>query len=66
MIKIQTLVSDALAEPYQELRSELENQKQLFVDESPTKQGNLKAWPSEAVAPIFTVFGIFGNRRRDR
>jgi len=43
-VKIQNLVSHALAVPYEQLRSELENQKQLFIDESPTKQKKSKAW----------------------
>jgi hypothetical protein len=65
MIKIQTIVSDALAAPFEGLRSRLENQKQHFVDESPTKQGGLKAWLWVPVAPMFTVFVIFGNRGRN-
>jgi transposase len=65
MIKIQNLMSDGLAQPYQELRGMLEEQKQLFIDESPTKQGKMKAWLWVAVAPAFTVFGIFGNRSRE-
>jgi len=64
MVKIQNRVSDALAQPYQELRGELENQKQLFVDESPTKQNKKKAWLWVAVAPWFAVFGIFLTRKR--
>ena len=56
-VKIQTLVSQAVAAPYEQLRGELETQSQLFVDESPTK-----AWLWVAVAPMFAVFGIFGNR----
>ena len=63
-VKIQNRVSDALAQPYEELRSELQNQKQLFVDESPTKQNKSKAWLWVAVAPWFAVFGIFLTRKR--
>ena len=40
-------------------------QRQLFVDESPTKQHKTKAWLWVAVAPMFTVFGIFLNRKRE-
>src|SRR5690606_4180048 len=43
-VKIQNLVSDAIAVPYQELRSQLAEQKQLYVDESPTKEKRQKAW----------------------
>ena len=63
-VKIQNRVSDALAQPYEELCSELQNQEQLFVDESPTKQKKSKAWLWVAVAPLFAVFGIFLTRKR--
>ncbi len=43
-VKIQNLVSELVATPYKQLRSELTNQKQLFIDESPTKQKHVKAW----------------------
>jgi len=64
-VKIQNLVSDAIAVPYEQLRGELEKQPQLFVDESPTKEKKKKAWLWVAVAPMFAVFGIFGNRSRE-
>ena len=63
-VKIQNLVSESIAEPYEELRQQLCQQRQLFVDESPTKQHKNKAWLWVAVAPLFTVFGIFLNRKR--
>jgi IS1 family transposase len=64
-VKIQNLVSDAIAAPYEQLRRELEKQPQLFVDESPTKEKKMKAWLWVAVAQTFAVFGIFGNRSRE-
>ena len=64
-VKIQNLVSDAVAVPYEELRGELTEQKQLFVDESPTKEKRQKAWLWVAVAPMFAVFSIFANRSRE-
>ncbi len=64
-VKIQNLVADALAVPYEQLRSELCKQSQLFVDESPTKQKNEKAWLWVAVASMFAVFGVFMNRKRE-
>jgi transposase len=64
-VKIQNLVSDSIAAPYEQLRGELVKQAQLFVDESPTKEKQNKAWLWVAVAPIFAVFGIFGNRSRE-
>ncbi|MFG0261816.1 MAG: transposase [Novipirellula sp. JB048] len=63
-VKIQNLVSDAVAVPYQELRSQLAEQEQLYVDESPTKEKRQKAWLWVAVAPMFAVFGIFADRSR--
>jgi transposase len=64
-VKIQNLVSQALAEPYQELQAELPKQAQLFVDESPTKQKTKKAWLWVAVAARFAVFGVFLSRKRE-
>lgn len=64
-VKIQNQVSAALKEPYEEARQQLSAQPQLFVDESPTKQKNTKAWLWVAVASGFAVFGVFLNRKRD-
>ena len=64
-VKIQNLVSDALSEPYCQLQTELANQSQLYVDESPTKQHKAKAWLWVAIAPMFAVLGIFANRSRE-
>ncbi|MBC8290500.1 MAG: IS66 family transposase [Planctomycetes bacterium] len=64
-VKIQNLVSAAVAAPYEQLRGELTKQKQLFVDESPTKENKQKAWLWVAVAQTFAVFGIFANRSRE-
>jgi transposase len=63
-VKIQNRVNDALAQPYEELCSDLQNQEQLFVDESPTKKNKSKAWFWVAVAPWFAVFGIFLTHKR--
>ena len=64
-VKIQNLVSESIAAPYVELQSKLAGEPQLFVDESPTKEKREKAWLWVAVAPLFTVFGIFANRKRE-
>lgn len=64
-VKIQNLVSDAVASPYEQVRRQLSSQPQLFVDESPTKEKNTKAWLWVAVAGLFAVFGIFANRKRE-
>jgi transposase len=65
VVKIQQRVSEAVASPYEELRGSLVSERQLFVDESPTKEKNEKAWLWVAVAPLFAVFGIFANRSRE-
>jgi transposase len=64
-VKIQNTVSRALEAPYNELQAELTKQSQLFVDESPTKENNKKAWLWAAVAPLFAVFVIFLSRKRE-
>jgi transposase len=65
VVKIQNHVSQAIASPYEELRDHLAEQEQLFVDESPTKEKGQSAWLWVAVAPLFAVFGSFGNRKRE-
>jgi transposase len=64
-VKIQNRVAEAIATPYEELHRELIHQKQLYVDESPTKENREKAWLWVAVAPLFAVFGIFATRKRE-
>ncbi len=61
-VKMQNRVSDALEQPYEELKSRLANEQQLFMDESPTKQANQKAWLWVAVASTYAVFAIFASR----
>lgn len=64
-VKMQNQVAAALEAPYEQLKEELGKQEQLFMDESPTKQANLKAWLWTAVAPLFAVFAIFSSRKGD-
>jgi transposase len=64
-VKMQNQVAAALAAPYEQLKEELGKQEQLFMDESPTKQANQKAWLWTAVAPLFAVFAIFSSRKGD-
>lgn len=64
-IKMQNQVAAALEAPYHELKDKLEEQEQVFMDESPTKQANQKAWLWTAVAPLFAVFAIFSSRKGD-
>ena len=61
-VKMQNRVSEALAQPYENLKAQLANESQLFMDESPTKQANQKAWLWTAVASTFAVFAIFASR----
>jgi hypothetical protein len=35
------------------------------MDETPTKQANVKAWLWTAVAPLFAVFAIFSSCKGD-
>ena len=66
-VQMQGRVSEALAGTYEELRVELrvelESQPQLSMDETPTKQGQQKAWLWVAVAKSLAVFAIFNSRK---
>ncbi len=62
-VKMQNQVAAVLEQPYEELRQALAAQEQLNMDESPTKQGNQKAWLWAAVAAKFAVFAIFSSRK---
>ncbi len=64
-VKMQNQVAAALEVPYEQLKDQLGKQAQLFMDESPTKQANQKAWLWTAVAPLFAVFAIFSSRKGD-
>ena len=64
-VKMQNQVAAAIQVPYEQLKDELGKQDQLFMDESPTKQANQKAWLWTAVAPLFAVFAIFSSRKGD-
>ncbi|MGH8415410.1 MAG: IS66 family transposase, partial [Gammaproteobacteria bacterium] len=62
-VKMQNQVTAALERPYDELKQSLAEEKQLNMDESPTKQGNQKAWLWTAVAAKIAVFAIFSSRK---
>jgi len=64
-VKMQNQVAAAIQVPYEQLKDALGSQDQLFMDESPTKQANKKAWLWTAVAPLFAVFAIFSSRKGD-
>jgi transposase len=57
-VKMQTQVTQALRPAYEELVAQLPEQRQLGMDESPTKQGPHKAWLWTAVGGALTVFGV--------
>jgi hypothetical protein len=61
-VKIQNQVSKALASPHEELKAALVGEANLNMDETPTKQGNSKAWLWVAVAKTFVVFAVFPSR----
>ena len=61
-VKMQNRVAEALETPYEDLKAQLANESQLFMDESPTKQANQKAWLWTAVAATYAVFAIFASR----
>jgi transposase len=64
-VKMENQVAAALEQPYEELKKALGDESQLNMDESPTKQGNQKAWLWTAVAAKFAVFAIFSSRKAD-
>lgn len=61
-IKHQALATQAMREPYEELAAALPGQPHLHGDESPTKQGQTKAWLWTFVAQTFTVFALRTTR----
>ncbi|HEX5442917.1 MAG TPA: IS66 family transposase [Pirellulales bacterium] len=62
-VKMQNQVAAALEQPYEELKQALAGEQQLNMDETPTKQGNQKAWLWTAVAAKIAVFAIFSSRK---
>jgi len=64
-VKMQNHVAASLKQPYEELRKALAEESQVYMDETPTKQANQKAWLWTAVAPLFAVFAIFPSRKGD-
>jgi transposase len=61
-VKMQNRVAEALEGPYEDLKAQLGGEHQLFMDETPTKQANQKAWLWTAVAATYAVFAIFASR----
>jgi len=61
-VKIQKQVSQSLAAPHEELKKALAFESNLHMDETPTKQADIKAWLWTAVAKSFVVFAVFSSR----
>jgi transposase len=59
---MQNRVAAALEQPCEDLRSRLEHEPQVFMDETPTQQANQKAWLWTAVTSTFAVFAVFSSR----
>lgn len=62
VVKLQNLATSALRPSYDQLAAALPTQPALNIDESPTKEGSLKAWLWTFVAPRFTVFAVRPTR----
>jgi len=62
VVKMQKLATQALQPAYHQLCRALPSQRELNIDESPTKEGRLKAWTWAFVARNFTVFAVRPSR----
>lgn len=62
VVKLQNQATAALRPSYQEAVVQLPIQDALAIDESPTKEGPLKAWLWTCVAAKFTVFALRTTR----
>jgi transposase len=62
VVKLQSQATVALRPPYQEAVAQLPIQEALAIDESPTKEGPVKAWLWTCVAARFTVFALRTTR----
>lgn len=56
MVLLQNRAAEAVEPAYQELAAQLPAQAALHLDESPTKEGQAKAWVWTFVAATFTFF----------
>jgi transposase len=65
VVKLQNQATVALRPGYDELVSQLPEQGQLNIDESPHKQGPLKTWLWAFVAANFTVFALRLSRKAE-
>jgi transposase len=65
MVSLQKLVAEAAQPAYDELVRQLPQQAVLYIDESPTKEGNIKSWIWTFVAATFTLFATRTSRAAD-
>jgi hypothetical protein len=56
LVTLQNRVAQAVQPAYDQLAQQLPTQPVLLIDESPTKQGQVKAWVWTFVAATFTFF----------
>ena len=62
VVKLQQQATAALTPAYEELAQQLPSEDILAIDESPTKEGNSKAWLWTFVAASYTVFALRTTR----
>ena len=62
MVLLQNRCADAVKPTYDALAAKLPEQAVLNIDESPTKEGPVKAWVWTVVAQTFTVFACRTSR----
>jgi transposase len=62
VVKLQNQSTTALRPSYERLAAQLPREPVLGIDETPTKQGEEKAWLWTAVAQTFTVFTLRTTR----
>jgi transposase len=65
MVALQNRAAEAVQPAYDELAQRLPDQPVLHLDESPTKEGQAKAWIWTFVAGAFTVFACRTSRAAD-
>jgi transposase len=62
MVALQNRAAEAVQPAYDELARQLPDQPALHIDESPTKEGQTKAWVWTFVAGAFTFFACRTSR----
>lgn len=62
VVKLQNQATAALRPAYEELQARLPAQAYVSLDETPSKQGPMKAWLWTAVTGAFTVFALRATR----